>query len=40
MLISVEGGEAAERAMAKPGPKFGEFLMSYPGPADAGTHSV
>lgn len=40
MLVSVEAGEAAKQAMAKPRPKFGEFLMSYPGPADAGTHSV
>ncbi|KQW27452.1 prevent-host-death protein [Rhizobium sp. Root274] len=34
MLVSVEAGEAAKRAMAKPRPNFGEFLMSYPGPAD------
>lgn len=34
MLVSVEAGEAAKRAMTKPKPNFGEFLMSYPGPAD------
>lgn len=34
MLVSVEAGEAAKRAMTKPKPDFGEFLMSYPGPAD------
>ncbi len=34
MLVSVEAGEAAKRAMTKPRPDFGEFLMSYPGPAD------
>lgn len=38
MLVSMEAGEAAKRAMAKPRPNFGEFLMSYPGPADAGDH--
>lgn len=40
MLVSIEAGEAAKRAMAKPRPNFGEFLMSYPGPADIGIHSV
>jgi prevent-host-death family protein len=40
MLVSVEAGEAAMRAMAKPRPNFGEFLMSYPGPADIGIQSV
>lgn len=34
MLVSVEAGEAAKRAMVKPRPNFGEFLLSYPGPAD------
>lgn len=34
MLVSVEAGESAKRAMAKPRPDFGEFLMSYPGPSD------
>jgi prevent-host-death family protein len=34
MLVSVEAGEAAKRAMTHPRPNFGEFLMSYPGPAD------
>lgn len=34
MLVSVEAGEAAKRAMTKPKPDFGEFLMSFPGPAD------
>lgn len=34
MLVSVEAGEAAKRVMTKPRPNFGEFLMSYPGPAD------
>jgi len=40
MLVSVEAGEAARRVMTKPRPNFGEFLMSYPGPADIGIHSV
>lgn len=40
MLVSIEAGEAAKRAMAKPRPNFGEFLMSYPGPTDIGIHSV
>lgn len=40
MLVSVEAGEAAKRAMTKPRPNFGEFLMSYPGPADIGIHSI
>jgi prevent-host-death family protein len=40
MLVSVEAGEAAKRVMTKPRTNFGEFLMSYPGPADIGIHSV
>ncbi|WHA39846.1 type II toxin-antitoxin system Phd/YefM family antitoxin [Agrobacterium larrymoorei] len=34
MLVSIEAGEAAKRALKKPRPNFGDFLMSYPGPAD------
>ncbi|MGQ2968915.1 prevent-host-death protein [Rhizobium sp. TH135] len=40
MLVSIEVGEAAKRAMAKPKPNFGEFLMSYPGPADVGVQTL
>lgn len=34
MLVSIEAGEVAKRALKKPRPNFGDFLMSYPGPAD------
>jgi prevent-host-death family protein len=34
MLVSIEAGKAAQRALAKPKPNFGEFLISYPGPAN------
>jgi prevent-host-death family protein len=40
MLVSIEVGEAAKRAMAKPKPNFGEFLMSSPGPADVGVQTL
>ncbi|UWU15360.1 type II toxin-antitoxin system Phd/YefM family antitoxin [Rhizobium sullae] len=34
VLVSVEAAEAAKKALKKPRPNFGDFLMSYPGPAD------
>ncbi|MBX9467180.1 MAG: type II toxin-antitoxin system Phd/YefM family antitoxin [Rhizobium sp.] len=42
MLVSVEAGEAAKRAMTRTRtrPNFGEFLMSYPGPADTGIDRI
>lgn len=33
VLVSVEAAEAARRALKKPRPNFGDFLMTYPGPA-------
>lgn len=30
-LVSIEAAEAARKAMAKPGPNFGEYLMGFPG---------
>ncbi|OLP57608.1 prevent-host-death protein [Rhizobium rhizosphaerae] len=34
MLVSIEAGEAAKKALTKPRANFGDFLMAYPGPAD------
>ena len=34
VLVSVEAAEAAKKALRKPRPNFGDFLMTYPGPAD------
>ncbi len=34
VLVSVEAAEVAKRALKTPRPNFGDFLMSYPGPAD------
>jgi len=34
VLVSVEAAEAAKKAMKRPRPNFGEFLMTYPGPAE------
>ncbi|QPB22392.1 type II toxin-antitoxin system Phd/YefM family antitoxin [Rhizobium sp. 007] len=33
VLVSVEAAELAKRALKKPRPNFGDFLMTYPGPA-------
>lgn len=34
VLVSVEAAELANKALKKPRPNFGDFLMTYPGPAD------
>lgn len=34
VLVSVEAAEVAKKALKKPRPNFGDFLMTYPGPAD------
>jgi len=31
VLVSVEAADAARKAMTKPQPNFGDFLMSFPG---------
>ncbi len=34
VIVSVEAAEAARKALKTPRPNFGEFLMTYPGPAE------